>query len=215
MVLATALSLVMLGFGGASGLVNMSYTLNMTIHNTQWVTAHFHMIFAGTVVIMYFAIAYELWPHLTGHPLRSAKLACAQLWLWFIGIIVLTFPWHAVGLMGQPRRMAYFDWSDPAIAGQGPLVSMSVVGGFIVLLSAALLIVILLRSQGGERVEVGALRYARALDDAAPLPRALNSLGVWFGLMVALTVVNFGYPIAQSFVLKHNQVPPQSVLVGK
>ena len=215
MVLATALALVMLGFGGASGLVNMSYTLNMTIHNTQWVTAHFHMIFAGTVVITYFAIAYELWPHLTGHPLRSAKLACVQLWLWFIGIIVVTFPWHVVGLMGQPRRMSSYDWSHPALADQGPLVSMSAIGGFIVLLSAALLIVILLRSQGGERVEVGALRYARALDDAAPLPRALNTLGVWFGLMVALTVVNFGYPIAQSFVLKHNQVPPQSVLVGK
>jgi cytochrome c oxidase subunit 1 len=92
---------------------------------------------------------------------------------------------------------------------------MSAVAGFIVLLSVTLLIVILLRSQGGERVEVAALRYARALDDATPLPRALNSLGVWFGLMVALTVVNFGYPIAQSFLLKHNQVPPQSVRVGK
>ena len=215
LVLATGLSLVMLGFGGAGGLINMSYTLNSTIHNTQWVTAHFHLIFGGTVVIMYFAIAYELWPHLTGHPLRSTKLACVQLWLWFIGIIVLTFPWHAVGLMGQPRRMSSYDWSHPALAAQGPLVSMSAIGGFIVLLSAALLIAILLRSQRGEKVEVGTLRYSRALDDASPLPRALNSLGVWFGLMVALTVVNYGYPIAQSFVLKHNQVPPQSVQVGK
>jgi cytochrome c oxidase subunit 1 len=215
MVLATALSLVMLGLGGAGGLVNMSYTLNMTIHNTQWVTAHFHMIFAGTVVIMYFAIAYELWPHLTGHPLRSAKLACVQLWLWFIGIVIVTLPWHAVGLMGQPRRMSSYDWSDPGLAAQGPLVSMSAVGGFIVLLSAALLIVILFRSQGGEKAVVGPLRYSTALDDASPLPRALNGLGVWFGLMVALTVVNYGYPIAQSFVLKHNHVPPQSVLVGK
>ena len=64
----------------------MSYTLDSTIHNTQWITGHFHLIFAGAVVIMYFAVAYELWPHLTGHPLRSTKLACLQLWLWFIGI---------------------------------------------------------------------------------------------------------------------------------
>ena len=214
MLLAAGLSLVMLGFGGAGGLINMSYTLNSTIHNTQWVTAHFHLIFGGAVAIMYFAIAYELWPHLTGHPLRSAKLACAQLWLWFIGIVVVTFPWHAVGLMGQPRRMAHYDWSDPALAAQGPLVSMSAVGGFFLLLSAVLLIVILLRSQSGERVEVGALKYARALDDASPLPRALNGLGVWFGLMIALTIVNYGYPIAQSFFLQHNKVPPQSVMIG-
>jgi cytochrome c oxidase subunit 1 len=77
-----------------------------------------------------------------------------QLWLWFIGISVVTFPWHVVGLMGQPRRMSSYDWSHPALAGPGPLVSMSAIGGFIVLLSAALLIVILLCSQGGERVEV-------------------------------------------------------------
>jgi cytochrome c oxidase subunit 1 len=75
--------------------------------------------------------------------------------------------------------------------------------------------VILLRSQSGEKAEVGALRYARALDDGSPLPRALNSLGLWFGLMVALTVVNYGYPIAQSFFLQHNQVPAQSVQIGK
>jgi cytochrome c oxidase subunit 1 len=215
MVLACGLSLVMLGFGGAGGMINMSYALNSTIHNTQWITGHFHLIFAGTVGILYFAIAYELWPHLTGHPLRSAKLACAQLWLWFVGMIVVTFPWHAVGLMGQPRRMAYYDWSDPALAAQGPLVSISAVGGLILLLSAALLIVILLRSQGGAKIEIGTLRYSRALDDGAPLPRALNSLGVWFGLMVALTVVNYGYPIAQSFFLQHNKVPAQSVLIGK
>jgi cytochrome c oxidase subunit 1 len=190
----------------------MGYTLNLTIHNTQWITGHFHLIFAGTVVIMYFAIAYELWPHLTGHPLRSARLACVQLWLWFIGMLVLTLPWHAVGLMGQPRRMAYYDYSNPALAAEGPLVSMSAVGGFILLLSAALLIVILVRSQGGQKEQVGELTYARALDQASPLPRALNGLAVWASLMIALTVINYGYPIAQSFFLHNNKVPPQLVL---
>jgi cytochrome c oxidase subunit I len=211
-VLATGLSLVMLGLGGAGGIINMSYTLNSTIHNTQWITGHFHLIFGGAVVIMYFAIAYELWPHLTGHPLRSAQLACWQLWLWFVGMLVVTLPWHVVGLMGQPRRMAYYDWSDPALAAQGHLVIASAVGGFILLVSAAVLIVILVRSQGGPRVQPGALQYARALDDGSPVPRALNGLAVWVGLMIALTVVNYGFPIAQSFFLQHNNAPAQSVL---
>jgi len=214
MMLAAGFSLLMLGLGGAGGLINMSYTLDSTIHNTQWITGHFHLIFAGTVVIMYFAIAYELWPHLTGHPLRSAKLACLQLWLWFIGMLVVTLPWHVVGLMGQPRRMAYYDWSDPGIASQGPLVSASAIGGFILLLSAVLLIVILFRSQRGEMAEAGPLTYARALDDRSPVPRTLNGLGVWFGLMVALTLVNYGYPIAQSFFLQHNTVPAQTVRIS-
>ncbi|HSS69674.1 MAG TPA: cbb3-type cytochrome c oxidase subunit I [Casimicrobiaceae bacterium] len=214
-VLATGLALLTLGLGGAGGIINMSYTFDQAVHNTQWITGHFHLIFAGTVVSMYFAIAYELWPHLTGHPLRSAKLACVQLWVWFVGMLVVTLPWHFVGLMGQPRRMAYYDYSNPALAAEGPLVTASAIGGFILLLSAALLIVVLLRSQGGEKTEVGALTYSRALDDGTPLPRALNNLGVWFGLMVALTIVNYGYPIAQSLFLQHNTAPPQSVTIGR
>ena len=43
----------------------MSYAMNAMIHNTSWVTAHFHLIYGGAVVIVYFAIAYELWPRLT------------------------------------------------------------------------------------------------------------------------------------------------------
>jgi cytochrome c oxidase subunit I len=214
MMLAAGFSLVMLGLGGAGGIINMSYTLDSTVHNTQWITGHFHLIFAGTVVIMYFAIAYELWPHLTGHPLHSAKLACLQLWLWFVGMLLVTLPWHVVGLMGQPRRMAYYDYSNPVLAAEGPLVSVSAIGGFILLSSAVLLIVILVRSQRGEKAEAGPLTYARALDDRSPVPRTLNGLGVWFGLMVALTLVNYGYPIAQSFFLQHNTVPAQTVRIS-
>ena len=56
----------------------MSYGMNAMVHNTSWVTAHFHLIFGGTVVIMYFAIAYEIWPALTGRlPDRSRWLRSA------------------------------------------------------------------------------------------------------------------------------------------
>ena len=49
----------------------MAYATNAMIHNTTWVTAHFHLIFGGSVVIMYFTIAYEIWPKLTGRELSS------------------------------------------------------------------------------------------------------------------------------------------------
>jgi heme/copper-type cytochrome/quinol oxidase subunit 1 len=129
--LATALSLVMLGFGGAGGLINMSYQLDASIHNTQWITGHFHLIFGGAIVIMYFAIAYDLWPHLTGRALESFALMRTQLWLWFIGMIVTTFPWHYVGILGMPRRMTFYDYANPAISPQAFSVSMSVIGGLI------------------------------------------------------------------------------------
>src|SRR5499433_778549 len=61
MMLALTFSFMLLGFGGAGGLINMSYQLDASIHNTQWITGHFHLIFGGAIVIMYFAIAYDLW----------------------------------------------------------------------------------------------------------------------------------------------------------
>ncbi|TAN50180.1 MAG: cytochrome C oxidase subunit I, partial [Methylococcaceae bacterium] len=66
MVLAAILSLLMLLLGGFGGLVNASYAMNAMVHNTAWVSGHFHLIFAGTVITLYFAIAYRLWPSLTG-----------------------------------------------------------------------------------------------------------------------------------------------------
>ena len=95
---------------------------------------------------MYFAIAYELWPRLTGRPLSSPKLVRLQLWTWFIGMLVVTLPWHVVGIMGQPRRMAYYDYTDPALAPQAIWVSASAIGGFVLVFSALLLIGVLIAS---------------------------------------------------------------------
>ncbi len=207
MMLAVAFSFVMLGFGGAGGLINMSYQLDSTIHNTQWITGHFHLIFGGAVVIMYFAIAYELWPHLTGRALGSLRLVKAQLWLWFIGMIVTTFPWHYVGILGMPRRMAYYDYSDPALAPQAAWVIMSVVGALILVASAVLFFVVLIRSHCGAKVKPAEFAFSSAVHEPKTLPVALNSFGLWIALMIGLTVVNYGYPIAQLMSLKQPSVP--------
>src|SRR6188472_1777624 len=123
--LAVTFSFVMLGFGGAGGIINMSYQLNETIHNTQWVTGHFHLIFGGAIVIMYFVIAYDLWPQLTQSEPLAQGLMKIQLWLWFVGMLVLSLPWHLVGLLGMPRRMAYYDYSHPMLQPQAWTVTVS------------------------------------------------------------------------------------------
>jgi cytochrome c oxidase subunit 1 len=210
MVLAVALSLVMLGLGGFGGLINMSYAMNSMIHNTSWVTAHFHLIFGGAVVIMYFAVSYEMWPRITGRPLRSKALACWQLWLWFWGMLITTIPWHIAGLMGQPRRVADFDYSDPFVASMGPLVIISVIGGAILLASAILLIFILARSHFGERRLEAPLRYALAVNPPKVVPASLNGFALWNAIVLVLMLFAYGYPIGQFFILKSN-VPAYEV----
>ena len=131
----------------------MSYQLDATIHNTQWVTGHFHLIYAGAIVIMYFAIAYDIWPHLTGRALTELSLMRAQLWLWFVGMILTTFPWHWVGILGMPRRMAYFDYSSPALSADAFSVALSAIGGFILLASGLLFLAVLIRGEREPKVE--------------------------------------------------------------
>jgi len=135
---------------------------------------------------MYFAIAYEMWPRITGKPLRSKALARWQLWLWFWGMLITTIPWHVAGLMGQPRRVATFDYADPLIARMGPLVIISVIGGMILLVSAILLIVILVRSQLGERLLSTPLQYALAVNPPKHVPASLNGFALWNAILLVL-----------------------------
>jgi cytochrome c oxidase subunit 1 len=211
MMLVLAFSFVMLGLGGAGGLINMSYQLNSSVHNTQWVTGHFHLIFGGAIVIMYFAIAYELWPQLTGRALCSLSLVRTQLWLWFIGMMVVTLPWHYVGLLGAPRRMAYYDYSAPGLDQQAIWVAMSAIGGFVLVISGVLFIYILAKSQFGPLAQPREFRFSLPTHPVDHVPVALNGFGLWVALMIALTVVNYSVPIFQLLRLPQTSVPAVAV----
>jgi cytochrome c oxidase subunit I len=210
--LAGAFSFVMLGFGGAGGLINMSYQLDASIHNTQWITGHFHLIFGGAIAIMYFAIAYDLWPHLTGREFADFRLMRTQLWLWFIGMIVTTFPWHYVGILGMPRRMAYYDYTDPALAADAVPVMLSAFGGLLLLTSGLLFLVVLARGMRAPVHDAGPYRFAEALHMPATVPAPLNGYRLWVTLMIALTLVNYGFPIYQLASRGDTAVP--AVFVG-
>ena len=202
MVLATGLAFVMLWFGGGGGLINMSYGMNAMVHNTSWVTAHFHLIFGGTVVIMYFAIAYEIWPRLTGRAADADGFAWQrrQLWLWGIGMLVMTLPWHWLGLNGQWRRVAHFDYDDPLIAWWGDWIDVSLLGGIMLLVSAVLFICNLAILHGRQKtVEATAepMQYSRPLHPVARLPAALNGFALWNLLVLVLMAAAYGWPIGQ------------------
>ena len=206
MMLAVTFSFVMLGFGGAGGIINMSYQLNETVHNTQWVTGHFHLIFAGAIVIMYFMVAYDLWPQLTKCRPLSTGLIKLQLWTWFLGMLVMTMPWHLVGLLGMPRRMAYFDYTHPDLQAQAWTVTVSTIGGLVLMVSGLLFIYILAAARKGA-AEPAPYTFSAAAHPGERTPLALNSFAIWVTMMIALTVVNYGFPIAQLATLKETSVP--------
>ncbi len=203
MVLATILSLLMLIFGGFGGIVNASYAMNAMIHNTAWVPGHFHLIFAGTTVIMYFAIAYYLWPISTRKPLFSKNLALLQLWTWFIGMSILTTPWHVLGLLGQPRRIAMVVYNNLLTLSWKPYELAMIFGGLVLLSSACLFVYLLFKTQFTPTDEVyeGTVEYAEALHPSASVPEYLNDIKLWNKVIAILMLISFGFPILQFFLM--------------
>jgi len=212
MVAAAGLALLMLTYGGFGGMINASYAMNAMIHNTQWVTGHFHLIFAGTVVIMYFAIAYYLWPKLTGRQLHSTRLALTQLWLWFIGMLVLTLPWHVMGLDGQPRRISSTPYDQVLVDTWQPNEIAMIVGGVILLLSALMLVYNLMKTHGNAQAESNLeVEYAEALHPVLRMPPLMNGFGFWCLLVLVYMIASYGYPIAQFFLMDTYGTVPWSI----
>lgn len=204
-VLAAILAFLMLIAGGFGGIVNASYGMNAMVHNTAWVPGHFHLIFGGTTVILYFAAAYAVWPKLTGRALMEGSWPLLQLWSWFIGMVILSTPWHILGLLGQPRRISSVAYNSLLTLAWDPYEIAMIIGGLILLGSALLFLYILLASQRrGVRVDAqqADIHYTDEEAEGTRVPALLNSFGIWNLVILLLMLANFGYPIAQFFLFK-------------
>jgi cytochrome c oxidase subunit 1 len=203
MVLAALLALLMLILGGFGGVINASYAMNAMVHNTSWVPAHFHLIFAGTTVIMYFAIGYYLWPKLTGRQLSSRPMAVTQIWLWFIGMVILSTAWHINGLQGEPRRIAWAPYASDLVAQWAPFDLLMVLGGGVLLVSGVLFALNLFLTHRNGLVETKReVEYAEAVHPVLKLPAPLNGFALWNWLLLAYMAVDYGYPILQFFMMQ-------------
>jgi cytochrome c oxidase subunit 1 len=109
--------------------------------------------------------------------------------------------------------MAYFDFSNPALAPQAIWVSLSAVGGFVLVFSALLLIGVLVAAHRGPVTVVPPLTFSLAVHPPRTLPASLNGFRIWVLLVLALTVANYGYPLAQFLFLQDTGVPAYRVQV--
>jgi cytochrome c oxidase subunit 1 len=86
-----------------------------------------------------------------------------------------------------------------------------VIGGAILVVSGALFLIVLVRGQRAPRTDPGVYHFSVATHPPRALPAALNGFGLWIGLMVGLTVVNYGFPIAYILSTPGSAVPAVSV----
>ncbi len=89
--------------GGLSGLFLAQPALDMMLHDSYFVIAHFHVIMGVAAIFAIFAGTYFWFPKMFGR-LMNEKLGKIHFWFTFVGVYCIFMPMHFLGLEGHPRR---------------------------------------------------------------------------------------------------------------
>jgi cytochrome c oxidase subunit I len=94
--------------GGVTGIILADSALDIAVHDTYFVVAHFHVVMGLSAIFGMFAGVYHWFPKMYGRMMNS-KLGMVHFWLTLVSAYGVFFPMHFVGIGGAPRR--YYDYS--------------------------------------------------------------------------------------------------------
>jgi cytochrome c oxidase subunit I len=117
--------LLLFVIGGVTGVIMSTSGIDIAIHDTYYIVAHFHYVLSMGAVFGIFAGFYYWMGKITGRKYPEV-LGQIHFWLFFMGVNITFFPMHFLGLAGMPRRIpdfpdAYSGWN--AVASYGSYIS--------------------------------------------------------------------------------------------
>lgn len=204
--------------GGAGGIINASHQMNALIHNTIWVTGHFHLTAATTVVLTFFGITYWLVPHLTGRRLtpKLNKLGIIQTIIWTVGMTIMSTSMHIQGLLGGPRRSSFSEYAGGAQVDTWISYQIAqAVGGTILFIATLLMFYIFIQLTFFAPRGVEEYPIAEEEEDAPKSPKILENWKLW--ILITVLLILFAYTIPVIDIIKHSPPgsPPFDWLIGR
>jgi len=109
---ATLFSIGLVSFfisGGLTGIFLGNSVIDIQLHDTYFVVAHFHLVMGSLSVFGLLAGVYHWFPKMFGR-MMDEKLGHIHFWMTFIGVYMIFFPMHYIGIAGFPRR--YYSWTN-------------------------------------------------------------------------------------------------------
>jgi len=93
--------------GGITGLILGQSSLDLPMHDTYIVLAHFHLVMGVASIFGMFAATYFWFPKMFGR-LMNERMGQIHFWITFVGVYCIFVPMHVMGLVGMPRRFSQF-----------------------------------------------------------------------------------------------------------
>ncbi len=95
--------------GGITGIFLGNSAIDIQVHDTYFVVAHFHLVMGSAAFFGMLAGIYHWFPKMFGR-MMNAKLGYIHFWFTFVGVYLVFFPMHYIGIAGFPRR--YYTWTN-------------------------------------------------------------------------------------------------------